>query len=169
VDAFLNGGFIGRYEPVSKVLVWGLDGNDDIQIDPKVNLPAILIGDKGNDSNVGSTANDILIGGAGADSQIGNNGDDLLVGGSTQFDHDISALARLSKEWVSGGDFKNRMNDIAHGTGFTGGTALNAATLISDGTASDILTGGGGHDWSLFGSNDSITDLTKDDAATFFA
>jgi Ca2+-binding RTX toxin-like protein len=165
VDLLVNSVLLGRFTPVDELLVYGLDGNDDIAVDPKLNYPAILVGDDGADTLQLGPGRGILIGGSGADNLRGGGTDDLLISGSTAHDHNFQALAQIQREWIKGGDLKNRVNHLSNGGGLNGSYLLNSSTITSDADA-DVLSGGGGHDWFIFSPGDSITDLTKDDVAT---
>src|SRR5207253_7457790 len=104
VSVKLNGKLIGTYTPNGRMLVYGLAGDDDIQVSGTITVPLwlfggdgndrlnggngpnVLLGGAGNDTMTGGSGRDILIGGAGADQLVGNGGDDLLIGGTTAFD-----------------------------------------------------------------------------------
>lgn len=66
---------------VRRILAWGGDGNDVMEIDPQLAIAAQLMGNGGNDSLNGGSGNDILLGGDGRDVLDGNAGNDRLVGG----------------------------------------------------------------------------------------
>jgi Ca2+-binding RTX toxin-like protein len=69
----------------------------------------LLVGGDGNDVLTGGAGRDVLIGGAGADKLTGGAGDDLLIGGPTEFDADLSGLAKIVNEWTSGASYADRM------------------------------------------------------------
>lgn len=81
VEVFFNGSSLGTFKPTGHLIAYGLGGNDQIGVDPRLKLPAILFGDRGNDSLSGGSGNDILVGGPGRDDLKGNEGRDLLIGG----------------------------------------------------------------------------------------
>jgi Ca2+-binding RTX toxin-like protein len=74
---------------VTRVVIFGLAGNDQIVADPSLTVPVLFDGGDGDDSMSGGSAGDELRGGAGADrmwggaggdSLAGQDGDDLLLG-----------------------------------------------------------------------------------------
>src|SRR4029079_11841481 len=80
VKVLMNGKSQGNFAPTSRVVVYGQDGNDNIQVAGGVRLPAWLYGGNGNDRLKGGKGNDFLFGGAGNDNLLGGQGNDLLVG-----------------------------------------------------------------------------------------
>ncbi len=184
--------FRGAADAVSKVIVYGLAGNDSIKIHSDLEVMGwmfggtgddwlrggagndMLVGGDGDDMVVGRAGRDLLIGGEGADRIVGNAGEDILVAGTTVYDEDLVALCGIMAEWTSANDFETR---VAHITGPDGGLNgpyfLNAdpdngpVTVFYD-DARDRLTGGGGADWFLANLNgdgvlDKVTDLRVGD------
>jgi hypothetical protein len=91
VDVWVNGTRQGVFGGVSRVLAFGGDGNDRIQVDARLRaassgralpLPAELFGGAGNDTLLGGSGADALVGGSGNNVLVGGNGRDLLVGGA---------------------------------------------------------------------------------------
>jgi len=80
VKVLLNGKSQGSFAPTSRVVVYGQDGNDNIQVAGGVRLPAWLYGGAGNDRLKGGNGHDFLFGGEGLDNLLGGQGNDLLVG-----------------------------------------------------------------------------------------
>jgi Ca2+-binding RTX toxin-like protein len=96
---------------VNRILVFALDGNDQIIIDDDVDVDAQIWGGRGNDYIEGGEGNDIiwggagddvifggdgrdiLIGGTGADRLVGDAQDDILIGGLTAFDEEFNKQA----------------------------------------------------------------------------
>jgi Ca2+-binding RTX toxin-like protein len=76
----INGKSQGNFTPTSRAVVYGQDGNDNIQVAGAVRLPVWLYGGNGNDRLKGAKGNDFLFGGAGHDNLLGGQGNDLLVG-----------------------------------------------------------------------------------------
>src|SRR5258705_3205504 len=69
---------------VHGIIVDGLDGNDDIEIDEsngKIQLGSVIDGGAGDDTLVGGSGNDFLSGGDGNDSLSGGAGTDFFFGG----------------------------------------------------------------------------------------
>jgi Ca2+-binding RTX toxin-like protein len=80
VKVLINDKSQGNFAPTSRVVVYGQDGNDNIQVAGGVRLPAWLYGGNGNDRLKGGNGNDFLFGGAGNDELLGGGGNDVLVG-----------------------------------------------------------------------------------------
>jgi uncharacterized delta-60 repeat protein len=78
--AVVNGVTSGVLNPTGRVLVYGNDGNDTIQVSNAVKLPVELYGGAGDDSLRGAGGDDILSGGDGADLLVGGQGRDFLIG-----------------------------------------------------------------------------------------
>lgn len=81
VDVLLAGAVEGTYQPTGRLLAFGQDGDDDLQVAGSILLSAWLYGDGGNDRLKGGAGHDVLLGGLGDDLLIGQSGRDLIVGG----------------------------------------------------------------------------------------
>ncbi len=81
VKVILNGTPLGVFEPTSRIVAFGLGGNDHIHVAGSIDLPAWLYGGTGDDWLYGGRGNDLLFGGLGDDLLLGKQGRDLLVGG----------------------------------------------------------------------------------------
>lgn len=69
--------------PTGHIYIRGEQGNDVIQIDPALRIPAIIQGGAGNDKLIGGGGDDVLSGGAGNDILRGGvGGQDVLIGGA---------------------------------------------------------------------------------------
>jgi Ca2+-binding RTX toxin-like protein len=163
VKVLLNGKSLGSFTGVDSIMVFGVDGNDNIQLPGALRVDAtldggagndrlkgaagsdLLLGGDGNDSLNGHTANDVLIGGLGADQLQGGPGEDILIAGTTSFDTDPAALQSLLTAWSGPGSYAQRTAAIQAGTTpvVVGGMT---ATVIDDG-AVDRLNGQSGLDW----------------------
>jgi hypothetical protein len=150
---------------ITRLIVHSGPGDNHIEVTPNVKLPAILMGDYGNDhieAGAGPTvlaggdgndhlegglAGDILIGGNGNDHLEAHGGSDLLVGDATIYDNDVSALIGLLNRWSGDDSYSNRVADLS--------TSLNNSTVTDDG-AVDLLEGGSGMDWYIVDANDKI-------------
>jgi hypothetical protein len=121
----------------SRVLVYGLAGNDTITVASSVTTSAWLYGGDGDDKLTGGSGNDVLIGGAGNDNLNGGGGRDLLIGGdgadqltgtgsntsdilisgTTSFDANAAALNAIMAEWTSAHSYATRVNNLTNGSG----------------------------------------------------
>lgn len=154
--------------PLSRVLVYAGDGNDEVEVSDDVTVEAwlyggagndelqggggnnVLLGGDGNDTLVGGKGRDLLIGGAGADRLQGKGGDDILIGGTTAWDANAAALNAIVREWTrTDADYNTRIADLR-----TAGL-LTSTTVFDDGAA-DSLTGGSGMDWFWVGLGDTV-------------
>jgi Ca2+-binding RTX toxin-like protein len=81
ITVTVNEKSLGTFKPTSRILVFGLDGNDDIHVDEHITLSAELFGGSGNDKLFGGSGNDKLFGGDGNDMLFGRKGNDQLFGG----------------------------------------------------------------------------------------
>lgn len=106
LEVRINGESQGTYSPSSdgRIYLYGLEGEDDIQISGSVTRSAwiyggsgndrlkgggghdVLFGDEGDDALAGQSGRDFLIGGNGADRLVGNAEDDILVSGWLAYD-----------------------------------------------------------------------------------
>jgi 2',3'-cyclic-nucleotide 2'-phosphodiesterase (5'-nucleotidase family) len=147
--------------PFSRIVVYGLGGNDHIEGDKKSTVETwmyggdgkdhleggggwnVLLGGAGDDHIEGGGLGDVLIGGTGADHLIGGCGDDILIGGTTDYDLDHAALAAILQKWNAGGvDFNARVASLQDPS-FA--YRLTSATVNDDG-ARDQLKRGKGRD-----------------------
>jgi hypothetical protein len=175
IEVSLGGVSQGAFAPTGRLIVYGQDGDDDIQIAASITIPIwvfggagddrirggagddLLEGGLGDDLLVGGGGRDFLIGGEGADRIIGNTDDDILVAGVTAFDLNEKALREILNEWTSVRTYSERVANIrGSGSGAAFDARLNSsfylvtdgpqATVIDDGSA-DVLTGMEGQDW----------------------
>jgi Ca2+-binding RTX toxin-like protein len=168
---------VGTFHPAGRMIVYGLAGDDDIQVAGGVSVPMwlyggsgndrlkgggghnVLLGGAGDDLLVGGNDRDILIGGTGADRIVGNAEDDLLVSGTTAFDDNAAALAAVLAEWTSSRSYATRVANITgsgsgasfdarlNGTTYLRVTDQAATTTVYDDGAADVMTGTSGQDW----------------------
>ena len=179
--------------PISRIVVHGAAGNDDIKVDDDLVIPAWLYGDDGNDRLTGGSGNNVLLGGAGSDTLLGGSGrdlmiggtgadqlvgyggDDLLIGGSTAFDLNETALQAIDDEWTSAHDFATRIANLSGDSSNPGfASRLNGdfflipfQSVFVDGVT-DTLTGSGGSDWYLVDPWDQVNGVTTGDRVTRF-
>jgi Ca2+-binding RTX toxin-like protein len=78
-----NGGPFSKniYTNISRIDVYGGDGEDDLSTDRRLTIPLRMFGGDGNDKLRGSLGNDFLDGGAGDDRLYGEDGNNVLLGG----------------------------------------------------------------------------------------
>lgn len=161
-----NGASLGTFltSGLSRIVVYGVEGDDRITFGAGINKRAYLDGGSGNDylqggdaadmilgglgsdTLLGGAGNDVLIGGDGADNLNGGDGSDLLIAGRTSHDALDAALRQIYLEWTSGLSYTNRVNRLSAGIG--GVPALNASTVFNDGSL-ETLTGGLSNDWFI--------------------
>jgi Ca2+-binding RTX toxin-like protein len=173
----INGKPVGTFPLAGRVVVYGHEGNDNIQVAGGVKVPAWLYGNDGNDRLkggggaavllggdgadrlVGGRARDLLIGGAGADRLISGAADDLLIAGLTAHDDAEPALCAIQHEWARPDlAYADRVANLQDGTGHNGSVVLDATTIIDDADV-DRLTGSAGLDWFLLEpGRDRVTD-----------
>jgi predicted outer membrane repeat protein len=191
VAVLLNGVASGPYTGVNALALYGQQGNDLLEVDAALTLPAYLDGGLGNDTLIGGAGNDtlrggpgsdlllggggndlliggggrdLLIGGAGADTLHGSAGDDLLIGGTTDYDANLVALTAILAEWRRGGvSYSDRISHLRDGTPgrWNGSYLLNAATVHDD-RAVDTLFGEGDTDWFFARLSGTNQDKVKD-------
>jgi hypothetical protein len=81
---------LGTFNPTSRVVAYGLAGNDTIQMTSSgingttysISLPGMFFGGTGNNTLIGGSGNDVLVGGSGNDTLIGGSGNNVLIGGA---------------------------------------------------------------------------------------
>jgi Ca2+-binding RTX toxin-like protein len=186
-----NGVAQGSFVTAGRVVVYGQDGNDTIQVAGSVtnaawlyggdgndtlnggNGPNVLLGGAGNDKLLGGSSRDLMIGGVGADQLVGNGGDDLMIGATTAFDDNELAPKAIDTEWTSGHDFATRIANLSRDASNPGyGNRLNAdyfliplQTAFADGAA-DSLTGSSGSDWYIVDGMDAVNGANSSDRIT---
>jgi Ca2+-binding RTX toxin-like protein len=169
INVTINGVSQGVFHPTGHLIVFGQDGDDDIEVAGSIALDVLLYGDAGNDHLkggagsgilvggdgddmlIGGSGRNILIGGDGKDRLVGGSGDDILISGFTSFDTNVVFLCTLMDGWSAPGDsYATRIARLR--------LLLNGTTITNDGDA-DKLTGSSGLDWFFVSSGDVITDL----------
>jgi phosphodiesterase/alkaline phosphatase D-like protein len=152
---------------VSRLVVFGAEGNDTITVGQNVLVPAFLFGGAGDDRieagggptvAVGGGGDDdlrggrgasILIAGAGHDRLQAGAGGSILIAGTTAFDSNLAALDALLAEWARTDE--TYAEKVAHLDGAAAGGANGAFVLDSSTVHSafgrDDLRGGPGLDW----------------------
>ena len=123
VVVVVNDQTIGEFDTanINKIKINALAGNDRVDLSDATEREASVNGGAGNDTLIGSQANNTLLGGNGNDVLLGSNANDLLSGG-----------AGRDKLMGEGGD-----DVLVGGDGNDG---------LSGGSGADHLTGGRGTD-----------------------
>ena len=166
VKLLINGKSQGSFAPTSRTVVYGQDGNDNIQVAGGVRLAAWLYGGNGNDRLKGGNGNDFLFGGAGNDNLLGGGGNDVLAG-------DLGAdrlVGEAGNDVLIAGGVSATLTDTAikslidtwakSDKSLTDIDNLKAGLGIADDTAPDKLTGAAGIDGFFYQAGvDVATDL----------
>ncbi len=129
--AVVNGTWYGPYAGITSIQVFGQAGNDCLDIDSSITIPATVDGGAGDDKIDGGSGADTLRGGPGKDCIEGGKGNDFIDGGA---DNDT----------LSGQDG----NDI-----LLGGSGND---VIYGNSGRDLLIGGLGADHLYGGSDDDL-------------
>jgi hypothetical protein len=183
LEVSVNGVNLGEFAGLTRAVVYGQAGDDNLDATGSTDLALELYGGDGNDRLQGGSRDDILDGGAGDDEVLGGQGRDILVGGAgsdrlvSQGGDDIligglfmgvdltgdrrDALVAVSQAWSSTTQsYEERVEAMVDGL----------AALVADDGASDVLTGSSGDDWffaRVDGEDaDSVTGLSSQDVVT---
>jgi VCBS repeat-containing protein len=132
---------------VSRIVIFGLNGNDHIRINNTA-IPGYIDGGAGKDTIRGGNGPDTLLGGIGNDSLFGRAGDDLIFGGDGN--DDLYSDAGLGYLFGEAG------NDDLYGNGVLVG-GIGNDRLFANG-ARNLLIGGDGKD-RLYGASGNQGDL----------
>lgn len=160
---------------VARVIVLAGAGDDRVAVSARLKLPALLLGEGGNDVLLGGAGNDTLDGADGDDSLDGGRGNDVLVGGdgadslaggagvdclaaddavvnpAGTTDGRGAALTHLSSAWKSARSYKGRIVAARASADFS--------IAAEDGNADDVI-GGAGTDWFVSADTDVLHDRT---------
>lgn len=139
---------------VGRILVYGLDGNDTIQVNSALTIPTELRGGLGNDTLYGGAGVDRLFGEAGNDKLYGGSGNDQLFAGSGDDrlfgdDGNDKLFGHAGNDILRGGNGNDCLsggldNDKLYGE--------NGNDLLRGGDGDDEARGGEGDD-RLYGDN----------------
>lgn len=158
------------FTSVARVVAYGQEGNDDLQVAGGLGLPAALYGGDGNDTlkggnapNVlvggadndaitGGTDRDVIVGGAGADTLNGGPGDDLPLPGDflpgvrpTEVE---TALGYVFDRWTRSASYADLYAFLA--------------ARVRDDDDRDVLAGASGQDWFWANLTGPVTDVLAD-------
>lgn len=154
----------------SAVAVYGLAGNDFIEVDGDVKAtvylfggngndvllggggPSFLDGGAGNDKLTGGQARSVLVGGAGSDLLYAGDSAALLIGGSI----DLQSPANLLNAWTN---LNQTYADRAAAV-----RSMLAGHIFDDGQK-DVLNSGDGQDLYFYNSGDVLHDKQKGELA----
>jgi len=179
VQVILNGASQGFFEPTSRLLAFGQEGNDNIQVAGAIDLAAWLYGGMGNDrlhggaghdllfgglgddALLGGSGRDMMVGGKGADRIVGNAGDDIMIAGTLGYADRDGALRAIMDEWTSARKYEARTKNLSEGVD---GYFLRLGETVADDDDSDVLTGSSGLDWFFFDLNKDRATDRKDEA-----
>jgi Ca2+-binding RTX toxin-like protein len=197
VVAKVNGTVVAEFSPTRRIVVFGGQGDDDIQVAGSIAIPVwlygeggddrlkggaghdLLFGGDGDDLIVGGNGRDLLVGGNGADRIVGNADDDILIAGYTVFDGDQTALSAIMAEWTNTGNFATRTANVSgtgtgptfearkNGTYFL--TTQGSSPTVRDDSVKDIMTGSDGQDWFFANLASGVLDKVTDLTASEFA
>ena len=82
LEVFVNGVNLGEFSGLTRAVVYGQAGDDDLDATGSTDLALELYGGAGDDRLKGGSKDDILDGGAGDDELLGGLGRDILIGGA---------------------------------------------------------------------------------------
>jgi hypothetical protein len=150
---------------ISRIQVYGQGGRDNITVDDRVTLPAmifagdgnnvihtgagntVVVGGRGHNVIDGGTGRDLLIGGAGRSKILAEEAQAILIAGTTNFGADPEALMAIETEWARQDEsLATRVANIQTGVGLANRFKLNADTVHANGRHNELV-GGSGMDW----------------------
>lgn len=139
---------------VGRILVYGLNGNDTIQINSVLSIPTELRGGLGDDRLYGGAAADQLFGEGGNDRLYGGAGNDQLFAGAGNDrlfgdDGNDKLYGHAGDDSLKGG---NGNDELSGGLGNDKLYGENGNDLLMGGDGNDMARGGDGND-KLYGNN----------------
>jgi phospholipase C len=171
---------------ISRIQVFAQGGNDHVEVDPAVTLPAMIFAGDGNDHIQTGAGNTVVVGGGGNDHIEAGAGRNLLIGGrgndqiediggqaieiagSTRYDANIEALTAIENEWASNDALATRVGKIS--TGVTQDSANTMYHLAADtvfASGHNHLHAQSGMDWFFADlATDKIDQITGNDYLT---
>lgn len=159
----VNGSVRGEFRPdtFERILAYGLDGNDRIELALSTRRYTYLDGGAGNDVLLGGGWHDMLMGGGGADTLSGGNGrdtlfggadadsldggrgSDLLLGGATTYDDSPGPLEYIARIVREVRPYRRKSDLLTAGGDIH---PMGATTILPDAAANTLL-GGRGRDY----------------------
>jgi pimeloyl-ACP methyl ester carboxylesterase/Ca2+-binding RTX toxin-like protein len=175
IKVHLNG-TVWTFADVERIVAFGQEGNDLMQVTESVRVPvelyagagndiinggggpSIVMGESGNDLIVGGKGRNLLIGGLGSDILLGLRGDDIVIADDflrgSLFSTVQIAARNISDRWNSTSSYANRVAALKG----------DLPPMISDDDATDLLLGGSGLDWFLADRTGPFKDVILDRA-----
>ncbi|MBN2296322.1 MAG: PKD domain-containing protein [Pirellulales bacterium] len=161
VKVIFNGRQLGTFRPTSRIVAYGLGGNDLIHLAGSIDIAAwlyggegndrlyggrgddLLFGESGNDLLLGQQGRDLIVGGTGRDWILDNSGDDILIAGYLELANTDETLRDIMSVWISDEwDYDTRV-DMLSGV-------LMADDTVKNDTDRDFLFGASGNDWFFY-------------------
>ena len=146
-----------------KIQARGLEGNDQITIDPSLTIPADLIGGAGNDSLVGGAGNDTFLGGTGNDLLVGGVGNDTYRFVGAWGKDTVSEAVKAGTDVL---DFSSIGNSIT----YTKAASLTAISGLNSVSAppgvESVISGSSGNDTLTTPAGTNVFNLTGSNALT---
>lgn len=130
---------IFSYASVSKTIIYGYNGNDDIGVSHKygnVVLRSSIWGGSGNDTIYGTDGRDSIYGESGNDDLLSGAGNDVVMGGNGS----DTLLGSTGSDTMDGGTGSDIVDGGSGADVLTGGTDSDADTVTS-GSGADVMFG----------------------------
>ncbi len=142
-----------RFSGVDLIVIYGLDGDDKIKVEKKVEIDAMLFGGAGKDKLKGGGGLNLLDGGAGDDRLKGGNLGDILIGGTGE----DKLEGRRGNDLLIGGELLDDLNQVF--ADWRDGSLNLLALTIDDDDEEDELEGDQGADVFFDGLDDLFQDF----------
>ena len=161
-----------RFDNISRIEVFGGEGDDDIATDRRLEIPVRLYGGAGNDKLRGGWLDDFLDGGVGVDRLHGGRGNDILIGGfgADRLDGDRGDDLLITDALTGGpsvDDMLSAWSDDSVDIAARIGSLINdlSAAMTADGSE-DYAHGGRDNDWFFAQLSDRVRARQRDDDTT---
>jgi hypothetical protein len=148
---------------INSLQIYGLAGNDVINLNPGLTLPVYLNGGDGNDLLRGGLGNDVLTGAAGKDDLFGGGGNDRLNGNGGN----DRLYGETGPDRLYGGAGRDLLDGGSSGDHLDGGDGIDTVygqggndTITSTDGQIDLLFGGTGKDVATADPNDVLASVT---------
>jgi Ca2+-binding RTX toxin-like protein len=156
-QTLFNDNFNGSTGSISRVVIRGRGGNDQISVAENVGFQAFITGGRGSDTISGGSGSDTIDGGRGSDNILGNDGDDSIIGGRGN-DHidagggNDNCTGSRGNDSLDGGDGKDTLNGDAGNDQIQGDKGQDqcfggaGSDRVFGGSQDDLVDGGDGND-----------------------